>query len=105
MPLKSLRITIILLAFTLSGCKEATFSSDEGKRIDSFVELLYETPEIQRKTFFDLYTFYTLPYENERGEIVTPDIRKLDGLTAKEVMKVISDHYDMIDYQSQHGTN
>lgn len=94
----------IALAIVISGCKEPTYSSENtNSQIDSFVELLYATPENQRKTFFDLYVFYTLPYTNEQGKTVTEDIHNLDGLTAGEVMQVISDHYDMVDYQSQHG--
>ncbi len=103
--LKKLITAYLAIALALiAGCKDPTYSAkSNSSQIDSFVELLYETPEAQRKTFFELYTFYTLPYANEQGKIVTPDIHKLDGLTAKQVMKVISDHYDMVDYQSQHN--
>lgn len=94
---------LIFAIFLLSGCKDPTYSSENTtSQIDSFAELLYTTPQEQRKTFFDLYIFYTLPYINEQGERVTPDIHNLDGLTAEEVMHVTSEHYDMIDYQSQH---
>tara|TARA_B100000676_G_scaffold313222_1_gene392430 strand:+ start:969 stop:1292 length:324 start_codon:yes stop_codon:yes gene_type:complete len=93
-------LTILLL---ISACTEKRYDAHDSKtQIDSFVELLYATPENQRKIFFELYVFYTLPYTNELGKIVTEDIHNLDGLTAGEVMQVISDHYDMVDYRSQH---
>lgn len=99
---KSLSALIILVL--ISACAEKRYDAHDSKtQIDSFVELLYATPENQRKTFFDLYVFYTLPYTNEQGKTVTEDIHNLDGLTAEEVMQIISDHYDMVDYQSQHG--
>lgn len=95
---------LIFALFLLSGCKDPTYSSENTtSQIDSFVELLYATPQEKRKTFFELYVFYTLPYINEKGERAIADIHNLDGLTADEVMQVTSEHYDMVDYQSQHG--
>lgn len=94
-------LTVLLL---ITACTDKKYDASNSKtQIDSFVELLYETPPEQRKTFFELYVFYTIPYINEKGESVIPDIHNLDGLTAGEVMNVTSEHYDMVDYQSQHG--
>lgn len=97
-------LAALTILFLITACTETKHDARDSKtQIDSFVELLYETPPEQRKTFFELYVFYTLPYINEKGESVIPDIHNLDGLTADEVMHVISEHYDMVDYQSQHG--
>lgn len=54
-----------------------------------------------QKNIIELFHFYQEPYVEE-GEYVYADLDALNGLSADEVIEVLRDHYDKVDYISQH---
>jgi hypothetical protein len=97
-------IALLFLVFFITACAESTYNSENtDTQVESFITLISETPKDQRKQFFELYVAYLQPYQHPSGQTITPDLNKLHGMTAAQVMNELWEHYDMLDYMSQHG--
>lgn len=95
----------VAFLFLLAGCSEPTYdSSNKITQVDSVVSMLNELSAEQRRDFFQLYVLYLQPYENKDGNSVKPDLKKLQGMTTEEVMAELWEHYDALDYASQHSS-
>ncbi|AFT71459.1 hypothetical protein B5T_03192 [Alloalcanivorax dieselolei B5] len=96
-------IILCFLFLSLFACSEPSYNAkDKSTQIDSFIKLASNAPNDQKEYFFDLYVAYLQPYEDINGEIVTEDLKNLHGMKFDEVMNELWQHYDKVDYYSQH---
>jgi len=94
--LKMIRAVILSSFIIILGCENPKFDATTEQMIKiSYNKVLQSIPEEKRRYFDELVILYVQPYE-QGGHEEKNSIENLHGMNAKEMLKVIEKHADLI---------